>query len=124
MRARCHLKRERGSLSTNPKTGGLLRVAVQTRPLTSGHTIVILKHMKTAVSIPDDVYEQAERTARQLGVPRSRLITQALREFLRNHEASQVTQRLNEVIEETRPDETMDNVSVESLRQLTRDDTW
>lgn len=80
--------------------------------------------MKTAVSIPDDVYEQAERTARQLGVPRSRLITQALREFLRNHEASQVTQRLNEVLEETRPDETMDNISVERLRQLTRDDTW
>ena len=80
--------------------------------------------MKTAVSIPDDVYEQAEKAARQLGVPRSRLITRALREFLRNHEASQITQRLNEAHEETQLDGDTESVSVENLRRLTRDDTW
>jgi metal-responsive CopG/Arc/MetJ family transcriptional regulator len=80
--------------------------------------------MKTAVSIPDDVYEQTEKTARQLGVPRSRLITQALREFLCNHEESQITQRLNEAHKETQLDRDTDSVSVENLRRLTRDDTW
>jgi hypothetical protein len=38
--------------------------------------------MKTAISIPDDVFESAERTAKRLGVSRSELFTRAMREYL------------------------------------------
>jgi hypothetical protein len=38
--------------------------------------------VKTAVSIPDDVFEQAERAAKRLGVSRSELYARAMREFL------------------------------------------
>jgi len=41
--------------------------------------------VKTAVSIPDSTFDDAERVAAQLGWSRSRLYTMALREFLAGH---------------------------------------
>ena len=38
--------------------------------------------MKTAISIPDDVFRSAERAAKRLGVSRSELFTRAVREYL------------------------------------------
>lgn len=38
--------------------------------------------MKTAISIPDDVFERAERTAARLGWSRSQLYTRAVAAFL------------------------------------------
>lgn len=44
--------------------------------------MVILGAMKTAISIPDDVFERAELAAKRLGISRSELFTRAMREFL------------------------------------------
>ena len=46
--------------------------------------------MKTAISIPDEVFEQAERYAKKLGVSRSELFTRAMRGFLDEQRAQQV----------------------------------
>lgn len=59
-----------------------------------GYTITL---MKTAISIPDDVFEAAEKLARRLGVSRSQLYTNAVSEFLRRHFNDEVTERLNEI---------------------------
>ena len=84
--------------------------------------------MKTAVSIPDDVYADAERTARQLGVPRSQLVTRALEEFIRNHERGRLTEKLDAVYGSGDGSEHHSvaeaDVSIEALRDLTRDDPW
>lgn len=53
--------------------------------------------MKTAVSLPDELFEQAEATARRLRVSRSELYAKAIAEFVKQHESSSITQRLNEV---------------------------
>lgn len=53
--------------------------------------------MKTAVSLPDDLYEAAERTAERLGIPRSRLFSRALSEFIRAHSRESVRERLDAV---------------------------
>jgi len=53
--------------------------------------------MKTAISIPDDVFEDAERLARRLGHSRSQLYSRALREFVARHEPDHVTAALDEV---------------------------
>ena len=53
--------------------------------------------MKTAVSVPDRVFNAGERLAHRLGISRSRLYSEALREFVERHDDDQVTQRLNEV---------------------------
>lgn len=53
--------------------------------------------MKTAISIPDDVFRAAEATARRTGMSRSQLFTEAMRLFLRMHGEKGVTELLNQV---------------------------
>jgi predicted transcriptional regulator len=53
--------------------------------------------MKTAISIPDDVFEDAEELARELNQSRSRLYTQAIREYVARHSADSVTAALDAV---------------------------
>jgi metal-responsive CopG/Arc/MetJ family transcriptional regulator len=51
--------------------------------------------MKTAVSIPNDVFEGAERLARRSKKSRSRLFSDALREYLARHTPDGVTEAMN-----------------------------
>ena len=53
--------------------------------------------MKTAVSLPEELFLEAERIAQSLGVSRSQLYASALAEFIAQHQAQNVTKRLNEV---------------------------
>lgn len=54
--------------------------------------------MKTAVSLPDDLFEEAERLARRLKKPRSRLYSEAVREYVARRDPKLVTTKLNEVV--------------------------
>jgi metal-responsive CopG/Arc/MetJ family transcriptional regulator len=47
--------------------------------------------MKTAVSIPDDVFEGAERLARRTKKTRSQLFSDAIKEYLARHAPEDVT---------------------------------
>ena len=53
--------------------------------------------MKTAVSMPDDLFRLAEATARRLRVSRSELYSKAIAEFLKGQNGNAVTERLNAV---------------------------
>jgi hypothetical protein len=53
--------------------------------------------MKTAVSLPDDLFRLAEATARRLRVSRSELYAKAIAEFLKQQDGSSITKRLNDV---------------------------
>ena len=53
--------------------------------------------MKTAISIPGPLFNAAERTAKRLGIPRSRLYAKAVEEFVRTHQAVGVEEALNAV---------------------------
>lgn len=55
--------------------------------------------MKTAISVPDDVFQAGERIAHRLGLSRSGLYAKALREFLSRYDDDEITRRLNEVYE-------------------------
>jgi metal-responsive CopG/Arc/MetJ family transcriptional regulator len=63
--------------------------------------------MKTAVSVPNEVFERAERLAKRLKVSRSELYSRALREYLSRHAPDEVTAALNVLCEEldTGPEE-------------------
>ncbi|MGO9266717.1 MAG: ChpI protein [Candidatus Binataceae bacterium] len=60
-------------------------------------TGVILLRVKTAISIPDPLFRTAERLAKRLGIPRSRLYAQAIERYVADAEENGVTARLNEV---------------------------
>ncbi|SPF50258.1 conserved hypothetical protein [Candidatus Sulfopaludibacter sp. SbA4] len=53
--------------------------------------------MKTAVSVPDELFRQAEAAARRLRVSRSQLYATAISEFLDRQQSDTITDRLNQV---------------------------
>ncbi len=53
--------------------------------------------MKTAVSLPDELFPLAEGAARRLRVSRSQLYAKAIAEFLQRQDSSAITDRLNDV---------------------------
>lgn len=53
--------------------------------------------MKTAISIPDKVFDSAEKLANRLGKTRSQLYAQAISSYIARHQTDDVTKKLNEV---------------------------
>ena len=60
--------------------------------------------MKTAISIPDDIFAQADALARVLKTSRSDLYTRAVREYVARHGEDEVTAALDQVCSEEAPD--------------------
>ncbi len=56
--------------------------------------------MKTAISLPDDVFEAAEQLASELGVTRSHLYADAVADFVAHHRNENITEALNQVYSE------------------------
>lgn len=75
--------------------------------------------MKTAISIPDELFAAAEALAAKLDMSRSRLVAVALAEYIARHKAGRVTERLDAVYsaEESRPDATVRAAGARTLRR-------
>ena len=59
--------------------------------------MVILAGMKTAISIPNPIYQAADRLARRLGVSRSELYAKAVAAYLERHRQEGITTALDRV---------------------------
>jgi len=55
--------------------------------------------MKVAVSIPDEVFAEAEALAKRLKSSRSEIYSRALGEFIGHHAPDRVTNLMNEVVD-------------------------
>ena len=55
--------------------------------------------MKTAVSIPDSLFESADRLAEELGISRSQLYSQAVDRFVRGHSREFLSAEIDRVLE-------------------------
>lgn len=53
--------------------------------------------MRTTVTLPDELFRQAEAASRRLLVSRGELYAKALAEFLKRSDENAITERLNEV---------------------------
>jgi effector-binding domain-containing protein len=82
--------------------------------------------MKTAISLPDKIFYEAEETAHSMGIPRSKLYLNALLEYLEKNNRKKITEKLNEVYNEDyyKEFEPIANVCLESMREATKNDTW
>jgi metal-responsive CopG/Arc/MetJ family transcriptional regulator len=78
--------------------------------------------MKVAISVPDDVFEAGEHLARQLGISRSQLYSDALAQYLSARGAEEVTARLNRIYsaEQARIEPALLRAQFETLD----DETW
>jgi metal-responsive CopG/Arc/MetJ family transcriptional regulator len=78
--------------------------------------------MKIAVSVPNEVFERAERLAKRLEVSRSELYSRALREYLARHSPDEVTRALDRVCEEL--DTSADDFVREASRRVLEGAEW
>jgi metal-responsive CopG/Arc/MetJ family transcriptional regulator len=77
--------------------------------------------MKTAVSIPDEVFAEAEELRKQLATSRSELYSNALREYLARHGSDAVTEALDRLHDEAPTDTTFAEAAA---RQTLRRTDW
>lgn len=75
--------------------------------------------MKTAISIPDNVFQSAEQLAKRLGVSRSELYVKAVDEYIKTHKYQCVTESLNNVysVEDSALDEDVYSLQSHSLEE-------
>jgi len=55
-----------------------------------------MAHVKTAISLDESLFREAENWAGKLGVSRSQLFARAVEEYVRRHEDEDLVRRLNE----------------------------
>ena len=77
--------------------------------------------VKTAVSIPDPIFEAADRLARRRRISRSELYAEALAKLLDSDESAEVTERLDHVYG-TRPSGL--DAGLAALQALAIDEDW
>ncbi|MDQ3660183.1 MAG: ribbon-helix-helix domain-containing protein [Actinomycetota bacterium] len=78
--------------------------------------------MKTAVSIPDELFSRAEAVARKSGKSRSQLYQEALSEYLLRRDPGSVTRAMDEVMAEIDPEP--DPWMIEAGRQALERSEW
>jgi GTP1/Obg family GTP-binding protein len=55
--------------------------------------------VKTAISLPDKLFKQAERLARRLKVSRSELYARAIAHYMRTHSRKEITRHINAFVD-------------------------
>lgn len=78
--------------------------------------------MKTAISLPDDLFAEVDSLAKTLGKSRSGLVAEALAEYVAKHRHSEVTERLNAVY--AVEDGGLDSYLVEAARRTLATNEW
>ena len=80
--------------------------------------------MKTAISIRDDIFEAAERTAKALSLSRSELYARAVAEFVAGYYGDRVTERLDEVYESESSSALDEGIEALQFHSLSVEDKW
>ena len=70
-----------------------LQIPSTSHATSTGYTV----GMKTAVSVPDEVFEKVERLARREGRSRSEVFSAALAEYVARHAPDEVTEAMDRV---------------------------
>jgi metal-responsive CopG/Arc/MetJ family transcriptional regulator len=80
--------------------------------------------MKTAISIPDQLFNEAEITAKQMGLARSQLYVRAIKEFVEHHNRDVITEKLDEVYSAGENQNDINDAGLQNLREATENDSW
>ncbi|MPV35498.1 hypothetical protein [Georgenia subflava] len=78
--------------------------------------------MKTAISLPDETFERAERAAKRLGITRSELYARAVDAFVESLDRTSVTSMLDAAIERTGHDDELTELVVSRSRAALESD--
>jgi hypothetical protein len=106
------------------KTGVYLAMWGEKLSLQSGITMVILIPVKTAISIPDSIFEEAERLAKSRGWSRSELYSNAVTAFVNNERFSGVREKLDAVYGSDAEDSVLDPLLVQAQVRSLPKEKW
>ena len=73
--------------------------------------------MKTAISIPDAIFQKAEEAAQRMGISRSELLPRAVRALLESQQSSRITDSFNEAFGDQPADERLRRFSRAAARK-------
>jgi metal-responsive CopG/Arc/MetJ family transcriptional regulator len=79
--------------------------------------------VKTAISVPDDTFDEATRQASELGISRSEFFTRAARRYLDELASRSLTEQVNEALQAAGSDDSAD-AAVAAGRTLLAEDDW
>lgn len=79
--------------------------------------------MKTAISLPDELFEKVEQLAEELRLSRSRIFTEAVRDYIARRRDEEILQALNRVYSETETKEEK-TLRKQSKKHYARSTRW
>jgi len=80
--------------------------------------------VKTAISLPDDIFERVTGRARELGMSRSEFFARAARRYLDELEAHALTTQINAAVETAGDDESSIAAVAAGRRRLQGEGGW
>ena len=80
--------------------------------------------MKTAISVPDDTYEEASRQAAELGISRSEFFARAARRYLEELASRSLTEQINEALQAAGDDDSNAAAAAVGRSRLAGPDDW
>jgi metal-responsive CopG/Arc/MetJ family transcriptional regulator len=80
--------------------------------------------VKTAISVPDDTFNEAERRAAELGVSRSEFFTTAARHYIQELDAKSLIGRIDEALTLAGSDDSSQAAVRAGRRALADSDDW
>jgi hypothetical protein len=78
--------------------------------------------MKTAISLPERVFKEAERFARRLKKTRSQLYAEVIAEYLARHAPNDITESMNQICDHLGTSN--DGFQTKAARKLLSKETW
>ncbi len=81
--------------------------------------------MKTAISIPDEVFQRAEKLARRMKKSRSQLYSEAVAEYTARHSDDEITESWNRMLADPEAaDPDLDAFVAEAARRTLERSEW
>lgn len=90
------------------------------RRVIPGYTVKV----KTAISVPDETFEQASRQAAELGISRSEFFARAARRYLDELASRSLTQQVNEALTAAGDDDSAAAAAQAGRGRLAAGDEW
>lgn len=80
--------------------------------------------MKTAISVPDDTFEQAARRAAEMGISRSEFFARAARKYLDELASQSLTRQIDQALQAAGDDDSGAAATAAGRRRLAAGDDW
>ncbi len=106
------------------RQSGLCGCRVGDTWVTGGYYLVILRGVKTAISVPDETFEQASAQAAELGISRSEFFARAARRYLDELASDSLTSQIDQALQVAGDDDSAAAAAASGRARIGSGDDW